>query len=302
MSDDGTSGGPEMVASVFQKGGTGKTFTAKGIAGGLAARGFEVLLVDLDQSGNLTTQVGYNDLYRQHDILSLDEVLMDTDKWSQIDDVILTDHPEFDLIPANTTFQGNKTQLNTQSAADKRFRKAAQFISKDYDYIIMDTPPTLDVYGKNAIAASGNLVVAMKAREELKESLHSQWDQCRVMETVYDDLTINILAYTLGYDARSNAGEQSEMRRFCKEEKTLDEFDRTIEPLIEVDQRAAFGRAKEAGRTIYEHEESLHTDQVPVFDQVVQKVIEGTSPPEIGTTVEKALALTVEDIRANSEE
>jgi len=71
---------------------------------------------------------------------------MDVEKWSQIDDVVLTDHEEFDFIPANTTFKGNKTPLDTASASEKRLGKALEQLSKDYHYIVCDCPPDLRVH------------------------------------------------------------------------------------------------------------------------------------------------------------
>jgi len=91
---------------------------------------------------------------------------MDVEKWSQIDDVVLTDHEEFDFIPANTTFKGNKTPLDTASASEKRLGKALEQLSKDYHYIVCDCPPDLSAYTKNAITVSGNVVVPMKPESE----------------------------------------------------------------------------------------------------------------------------------------
>jgi len=65
----------------------------------------EVLLIDLDPQGSLTANVGKREVFEDADRLSLDEVLMDVEKWSQIDDVVLTDHEKFDFIPTKHHIQ-----------------------------------------------------------------------------------------------------------------------------------------------------------------------------------------------------
>ena len=281
---------PETIAVSFQKGGTGKTFNSLNIAGGLSARGFDVLLIDLDPQGSLTANLGKRDLYEDIDEFSLDQLLMNVDKWDQIDDLVLTDHEEFDFIPANDTFTGNKTPLDSASASEKRLGKALDNLSKEYHYIVCDCPPDLSAYTKNAITVSGNVVVPMKPESETIFSLRDQWESLQVLGMMHD-IDINYLAYPLTYISNKLTTENK---------KVIDWCDENAKPLVKIDDRAAFDRAKWEQHSIYNFEESLRNDQLPVYDEVVQLVLEGTIPPSYGLDVSSAKQMTAEDIRAEA--
>lgn len=281
---------PETIAVSFQKGGTGKTFNSLNIAGGLSARGFDVLLIDLDPQGSLTANLGKRDLYEDIDEFSLDQLLMNVDKWDQIDDLILTDHEEFDFIPANDTFTGNKTPLDSASASEKRLGKALGNLSKNYHYIVCDCPPDLSAYTKNAITVSGNVVVPMKPESETIFSIRDQWESLQVLGMMHD-IDINYLAYPLTYISNKLTTENKKVIKWCEE---------NTNPLVKIDDRAAFDRAKWKQNSIYNYKESLQNDQLPVYDEVVQLVLDGTIPPSYGLDVGSAKEMTAEDIRAEA--
>jgi len=260
------------------------------ISGGLNARNLEVLLIDLDPQGSLTANVGKREVFEDADRLSLDEVLMDVEKWSQIDDVVLTDHEEFDFIPANTTFKGNKTPLDTASASEKRLGKALEQLSKDYHYIVCDCPPDLSAYTKNAITVSGNVVVPMKPESETIFSVRDQWQALQVLGMMHD-FEVNYLAYPLTYISNKLTTENKEVISWCEENTS---------PLVKIDDRASFDRAKWGQNSIYNYEESLRNDQLPVYDEVVQLVLDGTNPPSYGVDISAARDMTPEDIRAEA--
>lgn len=284
---------PEVVAVSFQKGGTGKTFTALNLAGGLSARGFDVLLVDLDPQGSLTANLGERDLYEDLDQMSLDEVLLNPKKWSQVNELILTDHPEFDVIPANTTYNGNKTPLDSADAGEKRLGKLIDHIDHDYHFIICDCPPDLSAYSKNAVTAGGNVIVPMQPRSEMIHSVNLLFDHYETLAMMHD-LDIEYLAFTMTYDSTKLTKER---------EKVIDWFEETFdEKGVLIDDRAAFDRAKWNQGSIYAHEEALANDQFPVFDRVVQLVLEGTTPPAHGIDIERARTMTTDELRTRAKE
>lgn len=282
---------PETIAVSFQKGGTGKTFTALNIAGGLNARGFDVLLIDADPQGSLTANLGKRDVYEDNEQLSLDEVLLDVEKWPQIDDVVHTDHDEFDIIPANVSYKGNKTPLDSADAAEKRLSKALEHLGRDYHYIIVDCPPDLSAYSKNAVTVDGKVVVPMVPRSEVIYSIKDLWQSYQMISMMHDQ-EIDYLAYTLTYVSNKVTNEMQEVIDWCEE---------NAQPLVKVDDRAAFDRAKWDQGSIYQHSESLRNDQLPVFDEVVQLVLDQTNPPTLGLDIEAAKSMTPEDIRAEAE-
>lgn len=279
---------PEVIAVSFQKGGTGKTFTALNIAGGLAARGFDVLLVDLDPQGSLTANVGQREVYDDIDQLSLDNVLLDVNKWSKINEIILSDHDEFDLIPSNTTFNGNKTPLDSADAGENRLGKVIEQIDHDYHYIVCDCPPDLSAYSKNAVTAGENVIVPMQPRSEMIHSANLLFDHYETLGMMHS-LEIEYLAFTMTYDSTKLTKEK---------QKVIDWFEETFEEKgVRVDDRAAFDRAKWNQKSIYAHGEAVANDQFPVFDQIVQHVLDQTSPPKHGIDIKQARTMGVEELR-----
>jgi 2-dehydro-3-deoxygluconokinase len=143
-----------------QKGGAGKTTDVIHTGGALAARGHDVLLVDIDYHGGLTCSLGYNDLYYDTDRTTLFDVL-DFDQMESVNDIIV-EHEEFDILPASEKLANNKN-IQTLLEAPKsreRLEMTLDELEKDYDYIIVDTPPpSLNILTDNALVATGNVVI-----------------------------------------------------------------------------------------------------------------------------------------------
>ncbi len=142
-----------------QKGGAGKTTDVIHTGGALSARGHDVLLVDIDYHGGLTCSLGYNDLYYDTDRTTLFDVL-DFDQMESVNDIIV-EHEEFDILPASEKLANNKN-IQTLLEAPKsreRLEMTLDELDKDYDYIIVDTPPSLNVLTDNALVATGNVVI-----------------------------------------------------------------------------------------------------------------------------------------------
>jgi chromosome partitioning protein len=280
---------PEVLAISFQKGGTGKTFTSLNIAGGLAARGFNVLIIDLDPQGTLTANLGKRDLYKDLDALSLDEILLDPNNWDRVNDLILTDHEEFDVIPSNQTFNGNKTPLDSADAGENRLGRVIQRLETEYHYIVCDCPPDFSPYAKNAVTAGEKIVVPMEPETEMPHSTDLLFDQYEVLGMMHD-LEIQYLAFLMTVNSTKMTNENK---------RVVDWFEETFdEKGVITDHRAAFARAKKSQQSIYAHPESLRNDEIERYDKLLQLILEQTTPPEHGLDVESAKAITLEDIRA----
>ncbi|AXG11993.1 ParA family protein [Haloplanus rubicundus] len=280
---------PEVLAISFQKGGTGKTFTSLNIAGGLAARGFNVLAIDLDPQGTLTANLGKRDLYKDLDALSLDEILLDPKSWDNVNELVLTDHEEFDLIPSNQTFNGNKTPLDSADAGENRLGRLLQRLEDDYHYIVCDCPPDFSPYAKNAVTAGEKIVVPMEPETEMPHSTDLLFDQYEVLGMMHD-LEIQYLAFLMTVNSTKMTNENKRIVEWFNE--TFDEKG------VTTDHRAAFARAKKSQQSIYAHPESLRNDEIERYDELLQLILKQTSPPTLGLDVEAAKAMTVEDIRA----
>jgi chromosome partitioning protein len=281
---------PEVLAVSFQKGGTGKTFTSLNVAGGLAARGLDVLVIDLDPQGSLTSNLGKRPLFKDLDALSLDEILLDPNKWDQIGDIILTDHEEFDLIPSNQTFSGNKTPLDSADAGENRLGRVLSKLEKDYHYVVCDCPPEFSAYAKNAVTAGEKVVVPMEPKTEMPHSTELLFDQYEVLQMMHE-LDVRYLAFLMTINSTKMTKENERMVEWFEE--TFDEKG------VITDDRAAFERAKKSQQSIYSHPESLRNDEIERYDELLQLILEQTSPPPLGLDVEAAKAMTIEDIRAS---
>lgn len=260
----------ETIAVTFQKGGTGKTFTATNLAGGLAARGYDVLLVDLDAQGSLSANLGYREQYMDGDSLALDEVLLDVNKWDQVNELVL-EHQEFDFIPSNATFSAHRTPLDSASNGERRLEKVLSQLETKYHYIILDCPPSLDAFAKNGIIASKQLIVPVAPIYEMIHSTNLLMEMIEEIELVHE-VEIKYLAFILSdvnYATLSN-----------QDEEMIDWFWDTFEDIgHEIRHRAAFDRGKWEGGSIYVHEESRNCDQFEVFDDFVDDIVEQTEPP-----------------------
>lgn len=262
----------ERIAVTFQKGGTGKTFTATNLAGGLAHRDYNVLLVDLDPQGSLTANLGFKESFKDLDRLSLDEVLRDVNKWENIDEIIETGHDEFDFIPANKTYTGNRSPLDSEANADARLDKVLDEITtEDYDYVVFDCPPALDAYTKNAIIAAEQVVIPVEAIFEMIHSTDLLLDMIDGFQKVHE-IDVDYLAFLLNKVDYSGVSNQ--------DEEMIEWFWDTFDQLgYELRERAAFDRSKwDGGKSIYAHSEAKACDQFPVFDALVHEVNAKTDP------------------------
>lgn len=153
----------KIISLVNQKGGVGKTTTSINLSASLAVEGKKVLLVDLDPQGNATTGVGFN----KGDIdLSIYDVFNGT---CDIRNAILhTKFKDLDLLPSSLQLAGVDIELMDKGREDPNFRMSFQFKNKidlckdNYDYIIVDCPPTLGVITTNALVASDSVIIPVQ--------------------------------------------------------------------------------------------------------------------------------------------
>lgn len=142
----------KIIAVTNQKGGVGKTTTCAGLCGGLVKLGHKVLAIDLDPQGNLSFSLGVE----VEDNFTIYDVMKDN---CNIDDAII--HGETcDVIPSNILLSGLELEM-TGVGREYVLREQLERIKKNYDYIILDTPPALSVLTINAYTASDELVIPM---------------------------------------------------------------------------------------------------------------------------------------------
>jgi len=194
---------PRVLAVVNQKGGVGKTTTTVNLAAALAQAGKRVLLVDLDPQGNATMGSGVDKRTAArtvyHALLGLGElagIRMRSEKGA------------YDLVPANRDLAGAEVELVDLPARETRLKSALEPISADYDYILIDCPPSLSLLTVNALAAAQRVLIPMQCEYYALEGLSDLVGTVkRVRANLNPGLEIAGLLRTM-YDPRNTLSQQ----------------------------------------------------------------------------------------------
>lgn len=147
----------KIISVCNQKGGTGKTTTSVNLSHALSQKGKRVLLVDLDPQGNATSGVGVNKNAIQK---SAYDVLLN--KSSAKDAIIPGVFPNLDIIPCNINLTGAEIELVGALSRETRLRKALSALDADYDFIFIDSPPSLGLLTLNALVASQSIIIPIQ--------------------------------------------------------------------------------------------------------------------------------------------
>lgn len=266
--------GAARVTVANQKGGAGKTTDVIHTGGALSARGHDVLLVDIDYHGGLTCSLGYSDLYYDTDRTTLFDVL-DFDQMDLVND-ILVEHEEFDILPASEKLANNKNIQTLLEAPKSRERLGMVLdeLDTDYDYIMVDTPPSLNVLTDNALVATGNVVIPVIPEKLNANSLQIFAKQLGSLEPAYGD--INRLAIIC------NRVEQNGEHR-----DTIQEIQSAYSlPVFEIPKRTDLSQSIGDGASVFgfskdnkrvQDARQLFNDIADLFDETFEK----TAPVEV---------------------
>lgn len=151
------------VSVALQKGGVGKTTIAINLADRLAAKGNDVLLVDLDQQGNATEGVGLAEAYTESPHLGN---VLDSDDPAEPDDVIR--HTEyFDVLPAHSDLDETADRIRNNSFGELWIRRriVEPLLEDPYDHIVLDSPPNLGPLADASLIASENVIIPVRMSE-----------------------------------------------------------------------------------------------------------------------------------------
>jgi len=156
----------KRVAITNQKGGVGKTTTAISLSAGLSKHNRNVLLVDMDGQGNATQGLGYDKNSVETSIY--DVIVNDIDPA----EVIKPTHHEFlDILPASVHLNGAKVELVNMIDREYRLKDALEKVRGSYDFIIIDSPPSLDLLTVNALTASDSAIIPIQCEYYALEGL-----------------------------------------------------------------------------------------------------------------------------------
>ena len=187
------------IAVANQKGGVGKTTTCVNLASALADMNFRTLLIDLDPQGNASVGCGIDT--RSLKISALDVLLAECD----IPDAII--EPEtlgLDVLPSNSDLTAAEVALLQIDGREYRLKKALEKISQQYDWVVIDCPPSLNMLTVNALTAANSVLIPMLCEYYALEGLASLLDTIeQVRSSVNPGLEIEGLLRTM-FDGRNN--------------------------------------------------------------------------------------------------
>ncbi len=189
----------KIIAIANQKGGVGKTTTSVNLAVGLAKLKKSVLLIDLDPQGNATMGCGINS--RELEPNACDILLDEVD----INDVVVSaKNAGIDVVGSNTDLTAAELELMNLNHPETKLRNHISQLNKDYDYILIDCPPSLSILTINALVAANSVIIPMQCEYYALEGLASLIDTIeRIQSTVNQDLKIEGIIRTM-FDGRNN--------------------------------------------------------------------------------------------------
>jgi chromosome partitioning protein len=192
-----------ILAVANQKGGVGKTTTTINLAAGLSAAGSRVLLIDLDPQGNATMGSGVDKRPLQTTVY---EVLLGN---AGIHDArVRSDSGGFDLIPANRELAGAEVELVDFVEREDRLKAALAELEYEYDYILIDCPPSLNLLTVNGLTAAHAVMIPMQCEYYALEGLSDLVQTIKKVRThLNPSLEIEGLLRTM-YDPRNALSQQ----------------------------------------------------------------------------------------------
>jgi chromosome partitioning protein len=225
----------KILTVANQKGGVAKTTTSVNLSAALALLEQKVLLVDMDPQGNATSGLGFD---KHQKMRCIYDVLINEYPLTKV--ILQTEVESFFVAPATIQLAGAEIELVTAISREKKFKEALDPIKDEYDYVVVDCPPSLGLLTLNALTAADGALVPVQCEYYALEGL-SQLINTVQLAKKHLNPSLDIFGVVLTmYDARTNLSEQvvGEVRRFFNE-KT---FDTVISRNVRLSEAPSYGK------------------------------------------------------------
>ena len=192
----------KIIAVANQKGGVGKTTTSVNLSAVLAEKGKHVLLLDADPQGNATSGIGAEKNVEKslYDVLINEEPIKNT--------VQKTEIKNLDICPSNINLAGAEVELVSQMSREHRLKEQLDIVKDDYDYIIIDCPPSLGLITINSFTASNSILIPVQCEYYALEGLGQLINTINLVKKhLNKSLEIEGAVLTM-YDIRTNLSNQ----------------------------------------------------------------------------------------------
>jgi chromosome partitioning protein len=196
---------PRILAVANQKGGVGKTTTAVNLGAALAELGYRVLVIDLDPQGNATTGLGISHRNVEgsvYDVIMNDAAVEDCVEPTSVRNLF--------VVPATIDLAGAEIELVPAFSRELKLRRALQDVRNDYDFTLIDCPPSLGLLTVNGLAAADDVVVPIQCEYYALEGLGQLLRNVSLVRSnLNPTLDVRGIVLTM-YDARTRLAEQVE--------------------------------------------------------------------------------------------
>ena len=236
-----------------QKGGVGKTTTVMNLSASLAMMGKKVLAIDLDPQANLSSGLGFTqqfnkDSWNDEDnapYKSIYDILINGESISKV--FVTTSTPNLYLVPSHLSLAGAEIEMVNMLARETLLKKALNEFMEDFDYILIDCPPSLGLLTINALTAADYLIIPIQCEYFALEGLGQLMGTTRLIKGINPNLNIGGVIMTM-YDSRTKLSGNvvEDVLTYFKEKA----FETVVPRNVRLSEAPSFGK------TIFQHDET----------------------------------------------